>query len=419
MKRLAAILILAALAVPAVGNVAHYLAVKRREALTPTATAPAEAIFTVTFTGTNPAVIILNSSWSAPKVAANALYDPGDGNWYAYNTPVATGRVLQVSNSVIRFKGDWRKNTDVYNSLFANAFTGTTYWVSLSGAFDAYPEHASAYQAMFSGCTRITNIADNPVPILSGQYAAGTFKEMFKNCTGLAGALPAGMLDTSRLSGGLAGADFAEEAFSGCAGITSLPDNFLNTTGMVGMTGNTPFSAVLSGATALTNLPANFLNTMNCTNVTYGAFGSSLLNVSKVSSLPDNFLNFQSAVGLVTNSFYNTCKGMSSVTHIPTNTLNLSGMSGPPPANLFSETFGGLVNVTNNFYWLLGSDITFTSNNVNALVAAFSGCGKWTGRVMWGTNAIVDAIPVPAADNNAFRYCTNSYNYATIDAKWK
>ena len=39
MKRLAATLILAALAVPTLGNVAHYLAVKRREALTPTATA--------------------------------------------------------------------------------------------------------------------------------------------------------------------------------------------------------------------------------------------------------------------------------------------------------------------------------------------------------------------------------------------
>jgi hypothetical protein len=381
--------------------------------------APPESIFTVTFTGTNPAVLILGSTWAAPKVAANALYDPGDGNWYAYGDPVATGRVLQVLGSVIRFKGDWRKSGDTYTSLFASTFTGTTYWASLSGAFDAYPAHASAYQAMFSACTRITNITDNPVPILSGAYAAGTYKEMFKNCTGLTGALPAGMIDTSQLSGGLAGAEFADEMFANCAGITSLPDNFLNTTGMVGMAGSGQFNAILYGATALTNLPANFLNTMNCTNVAPAAFSSSLNGVNKVASLPANFLNLQSAISLVTNSFYETCKGMSAVTHIPTNTLNLSGMSGTPVASSFTECFSGLVNVTNDYYLLLGAGISYTSNNVSTLDRMFSGCGKWTGRVMWGTNALVDAIPVPAADNNAFRNCTNSYNWATINANWK
>lgn len=274
--------------------------------------------FTITFAGTPPANIVLHAAYAGPKTASLALYDSGDGVWHEYSS-----KTIPVSGGYVAFKGDWRTSAGTYNSMFHNALADTQYTCTFSGSFTEYPTHASAYRRMFYGCTRVTAIVDNPIPLLSGLPATDMFKETYYNMSG----------------------------------VTSLPEGFMDTSG-------------------LTGAPAGSM-------------------------------------------FYYACSGMSSVTALPEGFMNTSGLTGAPVAGMFTRACTGMSSVTNAYVFTFSSNITFTAANVNTVTRGWNNMSNWKGQVLWGTNVLALAIPIPDVANSAFAGCVNMPNYEVIHANWK
>jgi len=87
---------------------------------------------------------------------------------------------------------------------------------------------------------------------------------------------------------------------------------------------------------------------------------------------------------------------------------------------MFYAACQNMSGVTNAYVFNLGAGITFDSTNVvTALTSAFRNMPSWGGQVMWGTNVLVEAIPIPNANTDTFLDSTNMPNYATINANWK
>lgn len=147
-------------------------------------------------TGTFPATITLNAGYTGPDNAALAEYDPGDGIWRTY-----TDKTITRLGSYIAFRGDWRTSAGTYSSMFRATLQSAAYTCEFSGAFTAYPSHASAYMEMFQDCSAVTGIRDNPVPVLTGAPAGSMFSYMCRGMSGVTGPLPAGFADTSGLTG--------------------------------------------------------------------------------------------------------------------------------------------------------------------------------------------------------------------------
>ena len=86
---------------------------------------------------------------------------------------------------------------------------------------------------------------------------------------------------------------------------------------------------------------------------------------------------------------------------------------------MFQSACQNMSGVTNAYTFNMSSNITFDSTNVATLTSGFANMPTWGGQVMWGTNVLVEAIPIPSADINTFAGSTNMPNYSTINANWK
>ena len=348
------------------------------------AAAATDVGFRVTFlTGTTPTNIVLHASYTGPATPAAALYDAGDGVWRAY-----TSRTISNVTGYAAFKGNWLNAAGGYEYMFKSAFQSAAYTCKFSGALETTPTaFASCYKEIFQDCTAVKAIEDNPLPILTGTPAASMFRSACYNMTGVT-ALPTGFLDTSGLTGTPAVSMFNAACY-GMSGVTSLPAGFLNTSGLTGTPGAHMFTAACNGMNKVTALPTGFLDTSGLT----GTPAASMFNAA--------------------------CYNMSGVTSLPAGFMDTSGLTGAPAAHMFYSACNSMSGVTNAYTFNMSSNITFDSTNVATLAYGFATMPKWGGQVMWGTNVLVEAIPIPSADINTFAGSTNMPNYATINANWK
>ena len=120
-----------------------------------------------------------------------------------------------------------------------------------------------------------------------------------------------------------------------------------------------------------------------------------------------------------TDMFRLACYNMSGVTALPAGFMDTSGLTGTPAGSMFLAACADMTGVTNAYTFNMSSNITFDSTNVATLASGFANMPKWGGQVMWGTNVLVEAIPIPSADINTFAGSTNMPNYSTINANWK
>jgi hypothetical protein len=191
---------------------------------------------------------------------------------------------------------------------------------------------------------------------------------------------------------------------------------------LTGSPGSDMFRQTIRGMTGLTSLPANFLNTSGLT----GAPASSMFyqtcrDVTGVKTLPDNFMNTASLTGApAVNMFFRSCYNMTGVTNFPANFMNASGLTGPPATDMFYFACYGMSSVIAGDF-NISSNVTFATTNIaSSMASAFANMTKWTGTVYWGTSRIYDAIPNPATDANTFQNSTNVPDYSTtMQSNWR
>jgi hypothetical protein len=422
----------------------------RVQASTSTAPAAVEDILKFTFeSASHPTSITLHANYSAPANTNAALYDSGDGVWRSF-----TSRTIPVlaSSNYVSFKGDWRRSDGTYYSMFDGALTVTDARCRTSGRFAYAPtNNASAYRAVFAGCTRITSFDDNPFQPITGSPGLQMFYYAFNSMTSLTN-LPNGFLDTSALTGapaanmfaysfqyvfgvkrlpsgfmdtsGLTGAPAANMFVFACdsmGGVTNLPSGFMATSGLTGAPAASMFAYACNGMSGVKTLPAGFMDTRGLTGAPAASmFDRACQNMSGVTNLPDGFLYASGLTGApAVSMFERSCNGMSGVTNIPAGFLNASGLTGAPAANMFYQTCNGMSGlIAGDFN--ISSNVTFATTNItSSMGSAFAGMTKWTGTVYWGTARIYDAITNPATDANVFQNSTNVPGYSTMGANWK
>ena len=339
--------------------------------------------FRVTFlTGTFPATISLGASYAGPADSSLALYDAGDGNWVEY-----TGKTITRLGDYIAFKGDWRTSGGIYAHMFNATFQSAAYTCKFSGALEHTPStFVACYQGVFRFGTAVVAIEDNPLPILTGAPAGSMFRE----------------------------------AFSGMSSVTSLPEGFMDTSGLTGAPANRMFYLACNGMSGVTSLPEGFMDTRGLTGApATSMFRSACADMSSVTSLPEGFMDTRGLSGApALRMFEQACQNMSSVTSLPEGFMDTSGLSGAPVVNMFNSACGGMSSVTNAYTFNMSSNITWTSANVGNLNTAFANMPNWGGEVMWGTNVLALTI-TPDSQINTFTGSTNMPNYSIIDGNWK
>jgi len=379
--------------------------------------------FRVTFlTGTIPANIVLHADYTGPATAALALYDSGDGVWHEY-----TSKTIPVVGSYVAFKGDWRTAAGTYDSMFRSTFQSTNYTARMSGQLTQKPSaNANAYMRLFQDCTAITEIQDNPMPLLTG--APGTYM-FYATCYSMSGVtnLPAGFMDTSGLEGTPASFMFAH-ACRDMSKVTSLPEGFLDTSGLTGAPGAYMFYSTCNGMSGVTGaLPDGFMDTRGLTGAPAAyMFYLACYNMSGVTgALPDGFMDTRGLTGApAANMFYYACFTMSKVTSLPAGFLDMSGLTGTPATGMFLAACLGMSSVTNAYVFNISSNVTLTAANVGTagdsgpLASSWRGMTAWPGTVMWGTNVLFEAF-APSNRIYTISGSTSVPGYAGFDANWK
>ena len=281
--------------------------------------------FTITFlTGVFPETIALGASYAGPAVAANAFFDPGDGNSYPYSN-----KTITVLGNYVRFSGDWRTSAGIYAYMFSGTLNTNSYTCEFSGGFtNIHTSAVSAYRAMFYNCTAVTSIRHNPLPRLSGGFGQSMFRDTFSGMSGVTGSLPQGFLDTS---------------------------------GMVS----------------------------------------------------DTLRDFM---------FFSVCRGMSGVTgSLPQGFLDLSGLSGSSYGQGFVMQYAcaGMTGITGGNITISADYTAFSADNASSVFRyMFDGCSNWQGYVYWGGSLLTDAFS-PSSDTDMFRNCASKPNFGTLHANWK
>ncbi len=276
--------------------------------------------FVITFSAP-PTSIRLGATvaYAGPADPAKALYDSGDGVWRIY-----TGNTIPISGNYIAFKGDWRTAAGTYQNMFYGTFRDTPYSCEFSGSFEHAATADNAYRSMFNDCNKVVAIHDNPLPPIIGTPASYMLAATCYNLSGVTG---------------------------------SLPDGFMNTSG-------------------LTGAPAE-------------------------------------------NMFDNACRGMSGVKNLPDGFMDTSGLTGAPAERMFFQACFNMSGVTNSYVFNISSNVTLTANNVGSpFSSAFRDMSKWTGTVMWGTNVLFEAI-IPATRTYTIQNCTQIPGYDSFHANWK
>ena len=309
--------------------------------------------FTITFvTGTPPTNIVLHANYAGPGTAAQAEYDAGDGVWTNY-----TSKTIVMQGSYLKLRGDWRTSAGTYNSLFRSSFAGAAYTCELSGTLGYAATAASAYAAIFFGCTKVTAIRDNPFQPIAGSPAANMFAYACYNMSGVTGSLPAGFMDTSGLTGSPAAYMF-DRACNLMSGVTnSLPAGFLDTSGLTGAPAVSMFALACGGMSKVTgSLPAGFLDT--------------------------------------------------------------SGLTGSPSTDMYGFACQNMAKITSGDFNISTNVTLSNANIVGPLSSAWRDMAEWTGQVYWGTN-VIHTVLTPDSDINTFSGSTKMPSYATIHANWK
>jgi hypothetical protein len=338
--------------------------------------------FTVRFlTGTFPTNLVLGLT---PSVTNAAEYDPGDGVWRGFTSRTIT---LASGSKYISFRGAWTNASRTYEALFLDTFNSSAYTCQTEGAFSNRPTTASAYRDMFFQCKAIVSFTTNPIPLLTGAPAANMYSQFCYGMTGLTN-LPADFMNTSGLTGAPAASMFYRVCYN-VSGVKTLPDNFLNTASITGAPAANMLNQSCRGMSGVTNLPANFLNT------------------SKLTGAP------------AANMFNQSCINMSGVTNLPAGCLDMSGLSGPPAAGMLEYACNGMSGLVSGDF-NISSNVTFATTNItSSMQYAFGSMTKWTGTVYWGTNRIYDAITNPATDANVFANSTLVPGYTNMGVNWK
>jgi len=373
--------------------------------------------FRVTFlTGTIPTNIVLHADYTGPATAANALYDSGDGVWTAY-----TSKNIPVVGSYVAFAGDWRTAAGTYANMFHSTFQSAAYTARMSGMLTQKPSaNASAYVYLFTDCTAITQIQDNPMPLLTGTPAGGMFGFACQNMSGVTGALPDGFMDTSGLTGAPAASMFYKACY-GMSKVTSLPDGFMDTSGLTGAPAASMFQYACKNMTGVTSLPDGFMDISGLT----GAPAASMLQgacqyMSKVTSLPDGFMDTSGLTGTpAVHIFYAACQGMGKVTSLPDGFMDTSGLTGTPAEYMYRFACDGMSGVTNAYTCNIGAGVTLNATNaVGQLYGAWQNMTEWPGTVMWGTNVLFSQF---APTNRIYTIygSTNVPGYDGFDTNWK
>jgi hypothetical protein len=345
-----------------------------------------------------------------------AQYDPGDGVWRVYSARTIT---LSSGSKYISFRGAWTNSDKTYEALFSGTFNTTAYTCQTEGAFSNKPSSGSAYREMFNNAKAIVSFTTNPIPLLTGAPAANMYLNAFQGMTGLTN-IPADFINTSGLTGTPASLMFYNACYN-MSGVTNLPANFMNTAGLTGAPAASMFYQACRDMSGAKNLPANFLNTASLTGAPSASmFNQTCLNMSGVKTLPNGFMDTSKLTGApAADMFSQACRGMSGVTNIPTGFLSTAGLSGAPAANMYNQacyTMSGIVSGDFN----MSSNITFATTNITSSMAyAFGGMTKWTGTVYWGSSRIYDAITNPATDANTFVNSTLVPGHATMGSNWK
>jgi hypothetical protein len=370
--------------------------------------------FTIRFlTGTFPTNLTVGLT---PSVTNAALYDPGDGVWRVYSARTIT---LASGSKYISFRGAWTNSSRTYQALFSGTFNTTAYTCLTEGAFSNTPVTASAYRDMFLNARAIVSFTTNPIPLLTGAPGADMFRSAFQGMTGLTN-IPVDFLNTS----GLTGAPAAGMLYNACrdiSGVKTLPVDFMNTSSLTGAPTLNMANGACFSMSGVTNLPANFLNFSGlngppAANMCY----QSCRGMSGVKTLPANFLNTSKLTGAPASlMFYQVFLNMSGVTNLPANCLDMSGLSGPPAAGMLEYACNGMTGlVAGDFN--ISSNVTFATTNITSSMSyAFGSMTKWTGTVYWGTNRIYDAITNPATRAYVFQNSTNVPGYTTMGSNWK
>jgi len=105
---------------------------------------------------------------------------------------------------------------------------------------------------LFQDCTAITEIQDNPMPLLTGAPASSMFLLTCYNMSGVTGALPSGFLDTRGLTGAPAVFMFYLACYN-MSKVTSLPAGFLDMSGLTGTPATDMFRDACRGMSGVTN----------------------------------------------------------------------------------------------------------------------------------------------------------------------
>jgi hypothetical protein len=240
---------------------------------------------------------------------------------------------------------------------------------------------------MFYNAKAIVSFTTNPIPLLTGAPGAYMFAD----------------------------------AFYGVSGVTNLPADFMNTSGLTGAPADSMFLAACRDMTGLKTLPANFMNTSSLTGAPAASmFQQACMNASGLKTLPANFMNTTSLTGAPAASMFNqACRGMSGVTNLPANFLNTTSLTGAPAANMYNQSCYGMEGVISGDI-TMSSNITYSATNIaSSMSYAFANMTSWTGTVYWGASRIYNAITNPSTDSDAFMNSTLVPGYTNMGANWK
>ena len=153
----------------------------------------------------------------------------------------------------------------------------------------------------FYGCINMLSIPNTPI---KGADNCVTVDNIFRNCSGLTGSIPAGLFDNCPLIA----TDGFRNAFNGCLGLTgSIPANLFRYNTLVGSNG---FFAVFSGCSGLTgSIPAGLFD--NCPLVSLNGFYQSFNGCSGLTgSIPVDLFRYNINV----TSFFRVLRGCTGLT---------------------------------------------------------------------------------------------------------
>ena len=171
------------------------------------------------------------------------------------------GNLTSLDNYISTFNGGNKynhmfENTNVYdcskfntgiksqtgNSVFSFMFNDCKYLIKVPQLL-ATTLGRQCYDHMFSGCTGLTAVPSNLLPVTT--LRAYCYQYMFSGCTSLT-TLPSNLLPATTLIGSC-----YKYMFSGCTSLTTLPSNLLPATTLAEYC----YSDMFNGCTSLTTLP--------------------------------------------------------------------------------------------------------------------------------------------------------------------